>query len=91
MPRVQLTQHLRRFFPGLQDGQVEGATLNQVFAALERAHPGLAGYLLDDQGALRKHVNVFLDDELLARERARLDDPLPAGVTVSVFQALSGG
>lgn len=90
MPRVQLTSHLARFFPTLRDGEVPGATLAEVIAALDRAHPGLAGYLVDDRGALRRHVNVFLGDDLL-RDRTRLGDPLPPGVTISIFQALSGG
>lgn len=79
-----------RFFPALRDGEFEGATLAEVVRSIDRAHPGLAGYVLDDRGAVRKHVNVFLDDDLL-RDRARVDEPLPPGVTISIFQALSGG
>ena len=90
MPRVVFTRHLVRFFPALRDGEFEGATLAEVIASLERAHPGLAAYLVDDRGAIRKHVNVFLGDDLLP-DRERLDAPLPAGATVSIFQALSGG
>lgn len=90
MPRVQFTRHLVRFFPTLRDGDFEGATLAEVVRSIDRAHPGLAGYLVDDRGAVRKHVNVFLGDDLL-RDRARVDEPLPAGVTISIFQALSGG
>ncbi|MCW8140680.1 MAG: MoaD/ThiS family protein [Planctomycetota bacterium] len=90
MPRVQFTRHLARYFPALRDGDFDGATLAEVVAAIDRAHPGLGGYVLDDRGAVRKHVNVFIGDDLL-RDRARLDEPLPPGVTVSIFQALSGG
>src|SRR2546421_662937 len=90
MPRVRFTNHLRRLFPKLADGDVEGGSIAELVATLERAHPGIAGYLVDDQGALRTHVNVFLDDELL-RDRERLTDPIPPGTTVSFFQALSGG
>ncbi|MCO5169512.1 MAG: MoaD/ThiS family protein [Planctomycetes bacterium] len=90
MPRVQFTRHLVRFFPALRDGEFEGRTLAEVVAAVDRANPGLAGYVLDDRGAVRKHVNVFIGDDLL-RDRERLDEPLPAGATVSIFQAFSGG
>ncbi len=90
MPRVQFTKHLVRFFPKLQDGDFAGATLSEVIASIDRAHPGLAGYLVDDRGIVRNHVNVFFGDELL-RDRARVSDPLPAGTTISIFQALSGG
>lgn len=90
MPRVQFTRHLVRFFPTLRDGEFEGATLAEVIRSIDRAHPGLGGYVVDDRGAVRRHVNVFLGDDLL-RDRARVDDPLPDGVTISIFQALSGG
>jgi hypothetical protein len=90
MPRVEFTRHLVRFFPTLADGEFEGRTLAEVFAALDRAHPGLRGYLVDDRGAIRKHVNVFLGDDLV-RDRERTDEPLPADTTISIFQALSGG
>ena len=90
MPRVQFTKHLRRFFPNLEDGDFEGATLSQVVASIDRSYPGLAGYLVDDRGAVRVHVNVFLGDELV-RDRERVDDPLPPGKTLSIYQALSGG
>jgi molybdopterin synthase sulfur carrier subunit len=90
VPRVEFTRHLVRFFPTLAPGEFAGATLAEVLASVERAHPGLSGYLQDERGALRKHVNVFLGDELL-RDRERLDEPLPPGVTISIFQALSGG
>lgn len=79
-----------RFFPSLRDGEFEGATLTEVLRSIDRAHPGLAGYVVDDRGAVRKHVNVFLDDDLL-RDRERVHDPLPPGATISIFQALSGG
>lgn len=90
MPRVQFTRHLARFFPTLRDGDFEGRTLAEVVGSLERAHPGLAAYLVDERGRVRTHVNVFLGDDLL-RDRERLDEPLPRGVTISIFQALSGG
>lgn len=90
MPRVQFTKHLVRYFPRLRDGEFDGTTVAEVVRAVDRAHPGLADYVLDERGRLRAHVNVFVGDELL-RDRERLDDPLPAGATISIYQALSGG
>ncbi len=90
MPRVQFTKNLVRFFPRLEDGEYAGETVAELVASLERAHPGLASYLVDERGALRRHVNVFLGDELI-RDRVRLSDRVPPGAVVSVFQALSGG
>jgi len=87
---VQFTKHLIRFFPKLRDGEFAGGTVADVVRSIDRAHPGLGGYLVDDAGALRVHVNIFLDDTLV-EDRERLSDRVPRGATVSIFQALSGG
>ncbi len=90
MPRVQFTKHLVRYFPRLEDGDFEGTTVAEVVASLEKKHPGIAGYVLEDNGSLRKHVNIFLGVDLI-HDRERLSDRVEPGVVVSVFQALSGG
>ena len=58
--------------------------------ALDDLHPGLAAYLVDDQGALRKHVNIFVNDQLLD-DRKGLADRVGPGDRVFIMQALSGG
>ena len=90
MAHVQFTSHLRRFFPDLQPVQVEAETVAEVVAALDRRFPGLARYVVDDQGALRKHVNIFLGEELV-RDRRGLSDPVSGETRVFIMQALSGG
>jgi hypothetical protein len=90
MPRVSFTRHLLRFFPDLREGDVPGGTVAEVVAELDRRHPGLASYLVDDRGALRKHVNIFVGEEMV-RDRERLSDPLSPDAQVFVMQALSGG
>ena len=52
--------------------------------------PRVRSYVLDDQGAIRKHVVVFVNDTQL-RDRTDLSDPVKPGDTIHVFQALSGG
>ncbi len=93
MPRVQFTRHLHRYFPALAEAdelEIDGESVAEVVAALDRRYPGLAGYLLDDHGALRKHVNIFVGNDLV-RDRERLADPLRPESEVYIFQALSGG
>ncbi len=90
MAFVRFTRHLRTHIPDLADGEVAGATVAEIVAALDRNHPGLAGYLLDDQGSLRRHVNCFVNEESV-RDRVKLSDPVRPGDTVFVMQALSGG
>ena len=90
MARVTFTRHLQRFFPDLGDVEVEATTAAELVAALDARWPGLAGYLVDDTGALRKHVNLFVAGERV-RDRDRLSDPVGPSDEVHVIQALSGG
>lgn len=91
MPTVRFTRHLARYFPNLGDNvAVSGETVAQVVARLDQMHPGLAAYIVDDTGALRRHVNIFLNQELIA-DRQQLQDPVADADQLYIFQALSGG
>jgi hypothetical protein len=91
MPAVNFTTHLQRFFPALKQGtQAEGRTVAEVIASLEHMHPGLGAYIVDERGALRKHVNIFVNDELIV-DRETLSDSVAEKTWVFIFQALSGG
>lgn len=69
---------------------VAGETVREVLDAVFAANPRLRGYVLDDQGALRHHMNVFVDGEPID-DKARLSDPVRPASEVYVMQALSGG
>jgi len=90
MPDVRFTTHLRIHFPTLRDGDVSGSTLAEIVTELDRRHPGLAAYLVDDHGSLRKHVNMFVNEQLL-EDRLRLGDVVGPKDRVFIMQALSGG
>lgn len=91
MPAVKFTTHLEKFFPGVTKGvSVEARTVAEVVSVLDQRFPGLAAYLVDEQGALRKHVNIFVDDTLI-EDRQNLSDSLSDSNRVYIFQALSGG
>lgn len=92
MVTVQLTRHLHTFFPALagRDISVEASTVREVVAALDELAPGIGFYICDEAGSLRRHVNVFVDKQMI-RDRRGLSDPVPDGATVFVIQALSGG
>lgn len=90
MARVAFTPHLSRYFPDLREADVDAGDVAALVAELERAHPGLASYLVDERGRLRQHVNVFVDGRVV-RDREGLRDALNAGSKVYVAQALSGG
>jgi molybdopterin converting factor small subunit len=70
--------------------QVEGATLSEVISNLDSLHPGFADRLLDESGAMRKFVNIFVADDDV-RYLAGLDTAVPAGETVSIIPAVAGG
>ena len=89
MARVHFTSNLQRHLacPSVEvAGETVGAALDAVFDG----NPALRSYLLDDQGRLRRHVNVLVNGEPL-EDRARLSDALGAEDEVFVLQALSGG
>ncbi len=92
MVTVELTRHLFTFFPQLQGRaiHVEASTVAEVNAAVDALAPGILGYLCDERGRLRTHVNVFINNERVA-DRGRLRDPVPPDATVFIMQALSGG
>jgi molybdopterin converting factor small subunit len=90
MPSVQFTRHLAVHFPRIRDVEVPGESLAEVVSALDLLHPGLAGYLVDEQGSLRRHVNIFVNDQLV-RDRTSLKDKVAPGDRVFIMQALSGG
>jgi len=69
---------------------VDPGSLGDVIAALETAHPGLRERLLDDEGSLRKFVNVFVDDDDV-RYLDGLDTVVADNITVSIIPAVAGG
>ena len=70
--------------------QVDSDSLKSALQEAFRLLPALRGYVLDDQGAIRKHVTIFINDETIS-DRDELSDSLRDGDRVYVFQALSGG
>ncbi len=90
MPTVKFTYALRRFFPQLKDTSVKSADLPELLGAIDQHYPGIRNYILDERGALRKHVNIFIDGEIIM-DKQRLSDPFDENSEVYIMQALSGG
>ena len=90
MAQVKFTPNLKRFFPDLCECEVEASTLADIVAAVDSRWRGLGDYIVDEQGALRKHVNIFVGDELL-RDRQALSDRVSSDTKIFIVQALSGG
>jgi sulfur carrier protein ThiS len=70
--------------------EVPGATVGAVLMEVFAANPALRGYLLDDQGHVRKHVAVFVDGRKI-RDREHMSDAVTEASEIYVMQALTGG
>ncbi|GAA3968057.1 MoaD/ThiS family protein [Actinomadura viridis] len=87
---VRIPTILRNLTGGDSEVKAEGATLRAVVADLEANHPGIAARLLDDNGKIRRFVNVYVGDEDV-RFADGLDTPTPEGAQVSIIPAVAGG
>ena len=86
MAVVRLRGPLRDLAGGHAAQDVDGATVGELLRALEAAHPPAAGWILDERGRIRRHINVFVNGERGGEEtRVGGDD------RVDVLPAISGG
>ena len=89
MAEIHFTSHLCNLVT-VGPLSAEGATVGEALTKVLAAQPHVRGYVLDDRGALRKHVCIFADGERLAHEGA-LGRRIGPDTKLYVMQALSGG
>ena len=89
MPSVALTPNLPRHLH-VEGGHYSGKTVAEVLAAMFVQHPTLRGYLLEDSGAVRRHVAIFIGSATI-KDRVHLTDPIAEDETITIMQSLSGG
>ncbi|HZR13887.1 MAG TPA: ubiquitin-like small modifier protein 1 [Acidimicrobiia bacterium] len=87
---VRIPTQLRELSGGRSEVEVDGGNVAEVLAGLEKLHPGFANRLHDDDGSLRRFVNVFVADEDI-RFLQGLDTAVKDGDTVSIVPAVAGG
>ncbi len=92
MPTVEMTRHLYRFFPTLENRTITipAGSVADALRSIDAIAPGFSDYIIDERGALRKHVNLSINDSILV-DRKNLSDQLSENATLYIFQALSGG
>jgi molybdopterin synthase sulfur carrier subunit len=90
MAHIKFTPNLKRFFPDLEQTEIEASTVAEVIAAVDARWKGLADYIVDEKGQLRKHVNIFIGDELIV-DKQHLSDAVNSDTKIYIMQALSGG
>ena len=87
---VRIPTILRTFTGGESEVKASGDTLRDVIADLDAGYAGIAARILDDNGKIRRFVNVYVGDEDV-RFAEGLDTPTPEGAQVSVIPAVAGG
>jgi molybdopterin converting factor small subunit len=87
---VRIPTPLRGLTGGLGEVPVQPGPLASVLRQLDADHPGLGGRVLDENGALRRFVNVYVADDDV-RFLSGLDTEVADGVTVSIVPAVAGG
>jgi sulfur-carrier protein len=92
MPTVEMTRHLYQFFPALENRtlKVPAGSVAEVLRSVNELAPGFTDYILDERGALRRHVNLSIND-MIVIDRKTLSDHVSEEAVVYIFQALSGG
>jgi molybdopterin converting factor small subunit len=86
MATVKLRAPLKDLAGGNGEVRIDGTSVGEVLRELERMHPKITGWVLDEQGHLRRHVNVFVDGE-----RVREDASVAPDATMHVLPSISGG
>lgn len=87
---VHVTSVIQQAVNGQREFPAEGKTVGELIANIERDYPGFATRIMDEQGDLRRFVNIYLNDEDV-RYLGGKDTPLNDGDSVSFLPALAGG
>ena len=85
--RIRVAPLLYSYTGGLKTIEVEGSTLREAIASLDRRYPGVAFRMIDEQGLIRPHMNIFVGEQSVRD----LDVTLVDGVEIYIVGALSGG
>jgi molybdopterin synthase sulfur carrier subunit len=86
MALVRVRGPLKRLAGDRSEHTIEGESVGELLAELERANPAAKGWILDERGVLRRHINVFVNGELGGQD-TRVDDD----DKIDVLPAISGG
>ena len=87
---VRIPTILRNYTGGAGEVSAEGSKLSEILDSLEGNHPGIRGRILDDSGALRRFVNVYVGDDDV-RFIGGLDAEVSNGARISIIPAVAGG
>jgi sulfur-carrier protein len=83
---VRLRGPLKKLAGERADHPIEASTVSELLRELERAHPAVSGWILDERGRIRRHINVFVNGESGSE-----DTPVGPDDRIDVLPAISGG
>ena len=86
MAVVRVSGALKRLAGDRADHRLNGATVAELLRALEREHPAVGGWILDERGLIRRHINVFVNGE-----RGGEETSVAVGDRVEILPAITGG
>ena len=87
---VFVPEQLRQYCGNARTLDVSGTSVREVLAEMEREYPALYVNVCDETGAVRRHINIFVNDDHM-RDRDGLDSTLAPGDEVTILPAVSGG
>ena len=87
---VTVPTQLRTLTGGQSEVQADGSTIAEVIRTVDQEYPGFAGRVLDDSGAIRRFVNVYLNSEDV-RFLKGIDSEVPQSASISIIPAVAGG
>jgi molybdopterin synthase sulfur carrier subunit len=88
--KVVIPTPLRKYTAGADTVQVEARTIQEVLDSLESKYPGIRASVCDEQGGLRRFINIYLDGEDV-RFLENLATPVTDGAEIAIVPAISGG
>ena len=86
MALVRLRGPLKKLAGDRSDHAIDAGSVGDLLRELERAQPAVGGWILDERGVIRRHINVFVNGE-----RASEDTPVGPDDRIDVLPAISGG
>lgn len=90
MPKIIIPPALRKFTQNQDEVTISGANVRELLDNLNSTHPGIGERIVDEQGAIRRFVNVFVGEEDI-RFLENLDTPVRDADEISIVPAIAGG
>ena len=90
MPTVRIPTPLRRFTDGADEVPAQGSTVAEIIDDLDSSHSGLKARLCEENGQIRRFVNIYVNDEDI-RFMQSLDTPVAENDELSIIPAIAGG